>query len=402
MEVVRSLGLEADEIVDLQDSNRLTVRVLPCDLVARIGPADHAGAQVEVDRVLRLAEAEAPVGRLDPRTPPQVHVRDGFEITLWTHYAPHEDRALPAAEYASTLARLHAAMRAADLDVPPVGDRVAEALALVDDPVCTPRLPEADRAFLREILQSLSEEVSRRGPQQVLHGEPHPGNVLDTAGGPLFIDLETCCSAPVEFDLAHAPGQVAAHYPNVDHEPARGLPDPVPRPGDDLALGPRGLPPPDGQLLGVGWLDQGAHAHGPPAPPGRRGSAPTTGWPGWAARSGTRACASASNSCSGRSARSCSKRMWTWSSNGEPGGARSATACARAPERSVSRRAARPGRRRRRAVAADQRSRGGGPADHPGAPRRLQNGVRGSDGRRGPCALLDAPRSSMQLSPLGR
>ncbi|MGO1354613.1 MAG: aminoglycoside phosphotransferase family protein, partial [Brachybacterium tyrofermentans] len=140
MEVVRSLGLEADEIVDLQDSNRLTVRVLPCDLVARIGPADHAGAQVEVDRVLRLAEAEAPVGRLDPRTPPQVHVRDGFEITLWTHYAPHEDRALPAAEYASTLARLHAAMRAADLDVSPVGDRVAEALALVDDPVCTPRL----------------------------------------------------------------------------------------------------------------------------------------------------------------------------------------------------------------------------------------------------------------------
>ncbi|MGP9683610.1 AAA family ATPase [Brachybacterium sp. AOP3-A1-3] len=255
MEVVRSLGLEADEIVDLQDSNRLTVRVLPCDLVARIGPADHAGAQVEVDRVLRLAEAGAPVGRLDPRTPPQVHVRDGFEITLWTHYAPREDRALPAGEYAGALARLHAAMRAADLGVLPVGSRVAEALALVDDPVRTPRLPEADRAFLRETLQSLGEEVTQRGPQQVLHGEPHPGNVLDTADGPLFIDLETCCTGPVEFDLAHAPGQVADHYPGVDTELL-----------EDCRILSRALVTtwrwdhqdslPDGQLLGIGWLDQ--------------------------------------------------------------------------------------------------------------------------------------------------
>ena len=57
-----------------------------------------------------------------------------LEITLWTHYAPREDRALPAGEYASALTRLHAAMRAADVDVLPVRGRVAEALALVDDP----------------------------------------------------------------------------------------------------------------------------------------------------------------------------------------------------------------------------------------------------------------------------
>ena len=34
--------------------------------------------------------------------------------------------------------------------------------------------------------------------------------------GPLFIDLETCCRGPVEFDLAHAPEEVAQHYPNAD------------------------------------------------------------------------------------------------------------------------------------------------------------------------------------------
>jgi hypothetical protein len=37
----------------------------------------------------------------------------------------------------------------------------------------------------------------------------------------LFIDLETCCRGPVEFDLAHVdlprfPDAVSAHYPRVD------------------------------------------------------------------------------------------------------------------------------------------------------------------------------------------
>jgi hypothetical protein len=34
--------------------------------------------------------------------------------------------------------------------------------------------------------------------------------------GPLFIDLETCCRGPVEFDLAHVPEDVSALYPNID------------------------------------------------------------------------------------------------------------------------------------------------------------------------------------------
>jgi hypothetical protein len=45
---------------------------------------------------------------------------------------------------------------------------------------------------------------------------PHPGNVLNTVNGPLFIDLETCCRGPVEFDLAHVPPAVCDHYPDVD------------------------------------------------------------------------------------------------------------------------------------------------------------------------------------------
>ena len=51
----------------------------------------------------------------------------------------------------------------------------------------------------------------------MLHGEPHQGNVLSTKNGPLFIDLETCCRGPVEFDLAHVAEAVCEHYPSLNH-----------------------------------------------------------------------------------------------------------------------------------------------------------------------------------------
>jgi hypothetical protein len=36
-----------------------------------------------------------------------------------------------------------------------------------------------------------------------------------SARGLLFIDLETCCRGPIEFDLAHAPEDVSGHYPGA-------------------------------------------------------------------------------------------------------------------------------------------------------------------------------------------
>jgi hypothetical protein len=52
----------------------------------------------------------------------------------------------------------------------------------------------------------------------VLHGEPHPGNLLHTESGPLFTDLETCCRGPIEFDLAHVPEDVSEWYSGADQE----------------------------------------------------------------------------------------------------------------------------------------------------------------------------------------
>ena len=44
------------------------------------------------------------------------------------------------------------------------------------------------------------------------------GNVLRTKTGLLFIDLETCCRGPVEFDFAHVPEEVSRRYTHADQE----------------------------------------------------------------------------------------------------------------------------------------------------------------------------------------
>ena len=83
----------------------------------------------------------------------------------------------------------------------------------------TPALGDADRELLDDTLRGLRRAIEARGAEeQVLHGEPHPGNVLGTNDGLRFIDLETCCRGPVEFDIAHVPDEVSERYPDADRE----------------------------------------------------------------------------------------------------------------------------------------------------------------------------------------
>src|SRR5919198_884431 len=138
------LGLAADDAIVLNDSNRLVVRLLPCDIVARIAHIAHqAGAAFEVELARRLAQTESPVATLDPRVEPQIYVHDGFVVTLWTYYE----------------------------GVPP--REVAPAQWLVGSRDHTPELPDADRELLSNTLRSLRQRIAERGSaEQLLHGEP--------------------------------------------------------------------------------------------------------------------------------------------------------------------------------------------------------------------------------------
>jgi Ser/Thr protein kinase RdoA (MazF antagonist) len=247
------LGLITDDVVVLHNSNKLTLRLQPCDVLARVAPAADQSAQFEVDVAQRLAEVGSPVAALRS---PEVFVQGDHVVTLWAYYEPVTAQAIPAAQYARALERLHAGMRQVDVSTPHFTDRVSEAQALVADHTRTPDLADRDRILLADTLDTMRRAVRESGrPEQLLHGEPHPGNLLPTRTGPLFIDFETCCRGPIEFDLAHAPDQVADHYPDVDRRLLRA--------SRTLMLAmitawrwDRDDQFPDGRRLGVEWLTE--------------------------------------------------------------------------------------------------------------------------------------------------
>ena len=213
-----ALGLRADEANVLHVSNRLALRLLPSDVLARVALPTHEAAEFEVGLAARLAATDSPVALLDPRVAPRVYKRDGFTITLWTYYEPRTARALSPADYADALSRLHVGMQHVDVTTPHFTDRVREAQLLVGSRVRTPELSDADRDLLLNTFSRVMPVIAGRGAaEQLLHGEPHPGNVLNTTNGPLFIDLETACRGPVEFDLAHVPNEVSERYSSIDH-----------------------------------------------------------------------------------------------------------------------------------------------------------------------------------------
>ena len=215
----RALGLQVDDAIVIHASNRLAVRLRPADSLARVSLAGDQAAPFELDLATQLARANAPVGAPDPRVAPRPYARDGFVITMWTYHEPRPGRKLSAADFADALARLHAGLRQVDVATPHFSDRVEEAERLVASRERNPEFGDADRDLLLDTLRRVMHAIAARAAaEQLLHGEPHPGNVIYAKGGPLFIDLETCCRGPVEFDVAHAPEEVAARYPDVDED----------------------------------------------------------------------------------------------------------------------------------------------------------------------------------------
>lgn len=251
-----ALGLRVDETTVLQDSNRVTLRLLPCDVLVQVAPEAHGAAPFEIDLAQRLAATGSPVAVPDPRVPPRVYPQQGFQVSLWTYYPSVRRPEDAPAEYADALHRLHAGLRRVEVAAPHFTDRVDQAQRLVASPARTPAMSDADRVFLGEALRDLRRSVTgRAGADQLLHGEPHPGNVLATPDGMRFVDLETCCRGPVEFDLAHAPDEVADHYPDADRTLLRDC--------RSLALAlatawrwDRDDHLPNGSALGIEWLGQ--------------------------------------------------------------------------------------------------------------------------------------------------
>lgn len=101
--VASELGLSVEDAIVLQHANRLAVRLVPCDVLARVAATvrrNQEAATFELEMARRFEEADSPVAVVEPRVEPLVYVRDGFAITYWKCYEPLPPSEIAPTEYA--------------------------------------------------------------------------------------------------------------------------------------------------------------------------------------------------------------------------------------------------------------------------------------------------------------
>ena len=86
--LAEALRLRVDEVVVIHNSNKLALRLLPCDTLARTALVGQEVADFEIRVAESLAAVSAPVASPDPRVEPRVYERDGFAVTFWSYYRP--------------------------------------------------------------------------------------------------------------------------------------------------------------------------------------------------------------------------------------------------------------------------------------------------------------------------
>ncbi|MEU5974445.1 hypothetical protein [Streptomyces sp. NPDC047315] len=145
--VAASLHLPANDAVVLHNSNKLALRLTPCDVFARVAPVGQEVAQFELDLAQRLTEAGCPVCPVEPRAASRVYTSDGFAVTLWTYCEPVTPHTSPV-DYAKALEQLPTGMRKVDVPSPRFTDRITEAEEVVADPSRSPELTDADQLVL--------------------------------------------------------------------------------------------------------------------------------------------------------------------------------------------------------------------------------------------------------------
>jgi aminoglycoside phosphotransferase (APT) family kinase protein len=188
----------------------------PTDVVAKVGIGHTARLETELQIARGLQALGAPVVSPAPELPVAVHYRNGLAMTFWRYHPQDAAREFPPETLAGALKELHGALGR----LPPqltatLPSFMAEPLrvrALLDDATALPALTSADRDLLRDTFDRLRTSLESTNGLVPIHGSPHSYNVLSVDAAPAFIDFETACLGPLEWDLAHVDEQVEPFF----------------------------------------------------------------------------------------------------------------------------------------------------------------------------------------------
>jgi molybdopterin-guanine dinucleotide biosynthesis protein A len=211
-------GLDATVPRVLQDWNDTVVHLAPHPVVARAGTSWVAWDKEETYRrelavAAHAGERGGPCVRPSSLVPPGPERVNGIVLAFW-QYLDTVPAAAEPAEVGTSLRAFHASVADYGGALPELESRHERAAAVAREL----RRPEAgDRRLLASSLERLRAALAERTrDERVLHGGPHDSNLLWTRDGPRWIDLDTVCRGPLEWDLAHLPPEAVAVFPKAD------------------------------------------------------------------------------------------------------------------------------------------------------------------------------------------
>ena len=223
LDMSAQLGLSVEEPVPLRSTNNRVVWLRPSPVVvkATLSLENSLGWELEVAKALQVAGA--PVVGPSALVEPVVHRRAGWHMTFWTHHCQTEADPEPAS-VARALGELHGALdvldRAHAWSLPSWDEVPNGVLHRLEEDSYAPLLSGDDRELLRMALSAFGQVSELSAGHGGLHGSPHSFNVLMVLGSPAFIDFETACRGPREWDLCHTDPGVAKAYPGPLSEEA--------------------------------------------------------------------------------------------------------------------------------------------------------------------------------------
>lgn len=205
-------GVTCDRPSILQDSNHTVIHLAPAPIVAKVATSpEESSLADEVAVATFLASRKAPVVPPSDLLPPGPHWEDDLEVTFWTN-CPHESGEPPPAVLGRSLQALHEVLTSCPLPLR-AWDRFDGVEYVLFDPSALTSLSADDRSFLRRRYEELTSAISTfHITARPLHGEPHAANLLMSTHGPRWIDFESACLGPQEWDLTVLPDKTVFRY----------------------------------------------------------------------------------------------------------------------------------------------------------------------------------------------
>ncbi len=225
VEVGAAHGIDASDPVLLHETNNTVVWLRPSPVVAKVATRADAKLDLRLEHAVatELAALGADIAYPLQEAEPVEDRPSDFVVTLWERL-DRVDEDVSDRTLAVSLAALHVALAKTRTRLPSFRADLARARLALDDDDFMAALAPQGRAFLRSVYDAGLAEIDGIDlDRQRLHGEPHDGNRIVTAKGLRWIDFESCCVGPLEWDLAYQSAKVVSAFPEVDHELLRRL-----------------------------------------------------------------------------------------------------------------------------------------------------------------------------------